>query len=57
MILLTALVSLDFIYALTGLALMIFAALTLADRGNPHGARGPGQGLGDRATAGHSVQA
>src|SRR2546423_450625 len=36
MILLTSLVSHDFIYALTGLALMVFAALTFADRGNPH---------------------
>jgi uncharacterized membrane protein len=36
MILLTSLVSLDFIYALTGLALMVFAGLTFADRGNPH---------------------
>src|SRR5260221_12652229 len=36
MILLTSLVSLDFIYALTGLVLMVFAALTFADRGNPH---------------------
>jgi uncharacterized membrane protein len=36
MIFLTSLVSLDFIYALTGLVLMIFAALTFADRGNPH---------------------
>src|SRR5437879_9111598 len=36
MILLRSLVSLDFIYALTGLVLMVFAGLTVADRGNPH---------------------
>ena len=30
------LVSLDFVYALTGMVLWIFAALTFADRGNPH---------------------
>src|SRR5262245_53269860 len=35
MTILTSLVSLDFIYALTGLVLMVFAALTFADRGNP----------------------
>jgi len=34
--LIPSLVSLDFVYALTGVVLWIFAALTFADRGNPH---------------------
>src|SRR5262249_20166538 len=36
MTLLPSLVSLDFVYALTGVVLLIFAALTFADSGNSH---------------------
>ena len=36
MTVLASLVSLDFIYALTGVVLWVFAALTFTDRGNPH---------------------